>query len=473
MPPYFLTLRLPYMLLGTDAADDLDRVLEPQLTHEKKARVFYKVDSQNVATGLLELFGYGKPSPGIPGDPTKPVGSLEGARNLVEGICQPVFELQDCAELDRLQRVLYRDDLELLEKMADCDGDPGIREDLGLPNDRWAVLAWQHYEQARRWERLLLDDMGIDEGTQEGPVEATRKTVYLWFMLCSIVLFDMSDDMNGQYYFHTTDSEDVADHLCALFQKREGEKLWFGCTLADDLNINQKILANDSIKKFQDSKEGSIDSEFYAQAVRWEEQLRKELGLGPKVSPAIRKPPTKVDHCRAKTAQEGDRPAKGVAPAAQAKATVGDITIHNHNNVHIDPGAIADLVSKMVMEQSTAPAVVRAGQTPSPGETAEEESAQGARLSDRVKAAYGQYLQAAKECTGKDGREPTDQQCYDWLSTHNDGDTLPAFETWQRYLRDARRCLGKQKNAPRAGRSHGQSIVSSQDIELTETDKAD
>ena len=163
MPPYFLTIRLPYMLLGTDAAHDLDLVLEPQLIHQKKAHVFYEVDSQAVAKGLLDLFRFGKPSPGISGDPTKPVGSLEGARKLIEGACQPVFDLLDAAALELPQRVLYRGDLELLERMSDCEGDPGIRQDAGLPNDRRIVLVWEHYERARGWEPLLCDEMGVDK----------------------------------------------------------------------------------------------------------------------------------------------------------------------------------------------------------------------------------------------------------------------------------------------------------------------
>jgi hypothetical protein len=73
-------------------------------------------------------------------------------------------------------------------------------------------------------------------------------------------------------------------------------------------------------------------------------------------------------------------------------------------------------------------------------------------LPKRAQAAHSQYLQAMPRCMGENGRVPSDRQCYDWLKAHNDGDTLPAFDSWQRYLRQARTILGTQKSAPRAGR---------------------
>jgi hypothetical protein len=43
---------------------------------------------------------------------------------------------------------------------------------------------------------------------------------------------------------------------------------------------------------------------------------------------------------------------------------------------------------------------------------------------------------------------------------------LPAFDTWSRQLREARKALGEQKYSPRRGRSHGMSIVKSVEIAL-------
>jgi hypothetical protein len=100
-------------------------------------------------------------------------------------------------------------------------------------------------------------------------------------------------------------------------------------------------------------------------------------------------------------------------------------------------------------------------------------TAQEANLAKRFAVAYAQYRQAAHECTNNDGREPTDQQCHAWLETHSEGDQLPAFDTWQRYVRKARNFLGDQKNTPLAGREHGRSIVSANEVEPPARNKAD
>ena len=87
----------------------------------------------------------------------------------------------------------------------------------------------------------------------------------------------------------------------------------------------------------------------------------------------------------------------------------------------------------------------------------------------RVKHAYGQYLSALPNV--KDN--PTDRDCYDWAVEHNEGSRLPAFDTWQRYVRQARQHYGQQKNTPLAGRDHGPSIARAEDLEPPETDGAD
>ena len=47
-----------------------------------------------------------------------------------------------------------------------------------------------------------------------------------------------------------------------------------------------------------------------------------------------------------------------------------------------------------------------------------------------------------------------DRDAWDWLASHcPPGYRLPDFDTWARYLREARRLLGEQKNSPRDGRS--------------------
>ncbi len=102
-----------------------------------------------------------------------------------------------------------------------------------------------------------------------------------------------------------------------------------------------------------------------------------------------------------------------------------------------------------------------------------EEAAQATALPERANVAYGQYEQAEKRLAEQDIDKPTDRQCYDWVKAHNDGDPLPAFETWQRYVREARRHLGEQKNTTRAGRQYGRSIVPAAELEPPEDDGAD
>jgi len=58
--------------------------------------------------------------------------------------------------------------------------------------------------------------------------------------------------------------------------------------------------------------------------------------------------------------------------------------------------------------------------------------------------------------------DATDKQVHDWLSLHGFTDySLPAFDTWQRYVRAGRRHYGTSKNKPRAGRKPITSIDAS------------
>lgn len=60
----------------------------------------------------------------------------------------------------------------------------------------------------------------------------------------------------------------------------------------------------------------------------------------------------------------------------------------------------------------------------------------------------------------------TDDQAYRELSEqeHALADNLPGVEAWKRYVREARRALGLQKNQPRAGRELSGSVVRAEDI---------
>ncbi len=88
-----------------------------------------------------------------------------------------------------------------------------------------------------------------------------------------------------------------------------------------------------------------------------------------------------------------------------------------------------------------------------------------AEIADRFEAAWRSYEIAEKHLAG-DG-PLTDRKAYDWLEGAGaelpSQYELPAFGTWQRYVRKARLHYGQHKNQKRAGRS-GKSIVKQADV---------
>ena len=79
-------------------------------------------------------------------------------------------------------------------------------------------------------------------------------------------------------------------------------------------------------------------------------------------------------------------------------------------------------------------------------------------LPARCERALTQYQKGLQG--GSFSGKPTDRQVYDWCLIHLPSiDSMPQFATWQRYLREARRHRGLQKNLPRRGRDPGPSVV--------------
>lgn len=73
-------------------------------------------------------------------------------------------------------------------------------------------------------------------------------------------------------------------------------------------------------------------------------------------------------------------------------------------------------------------------------------------LRPSIVKAYQSYEIAIKQNPQLTGKK--DKDVYDWLKEYGHEDyRLPAFETWQRYLRAGRNHYGTQKNTPRAGRT--------------------
>ncbi len=81
-------------------------------------------------------------------------------------------------------------------------------------------------------------------------------------------------------------------------------------------------------------------------------------------------------------------------------------------------------------------------------------------LTQAVKNAWASWKLAEANNPGK----LTNRRAYDWLTKQEFdaplvGYNLPAFDTWSRQLRDARKYHGEQKHQPRAGRATGKSVV--------------
>ncbi len=87
------------------------------------------------------------------------------------------------------------------------------------------------------------------------------------------------------------------------------------------------------------------------------------------------------------------------------------------------------------------------GESPVPAEEANTEhlKAKLSGLPQRSRVAYLQYERAARDMI-----DPTDRAAYDAVKdTLPDGESLPGFDAWARYLREARSYLNQQKNKPR------------------------
>jgi hypothetical protein len=70
------------------------------------------------------------------------------------------------------------------------------------------------------------------------------------------------------------------------------------------------------------------------------------------------------------------------------------------------------------------------------------------RVPESRQRAYGQYLAAVREL----GDNATDRDAFEWLKERQEISARLTFDTWGRYVREARSADGKNKNTSRAGR---------------------
>jgi hypothetical protein len=264
--PYFLTVRLPYLLLGTDAADDPDRAAEPNLTHEKKSHAFYEVDSQTMAIALLETFKQGKPVPGISGDPAGGRGSPDGIQKLAEGVCHPIFGRISIADLSLADRVLCRQQLKGLALIAkERSWEAGAWSAYGLPDDRVASILSGFYTRAQEWEPLVRDELDV--------MHRKGKGIYLWWTWGEAYPEEPTADLDERFYFYKVASVDVAARIRGAFSRDHGDDISFGYTAGEALNIDEAVRANDCIAEYRRRECQGEDKDFFWQARQWESHL--------------------------------------------------------------------------------------------------------------------------------------------------------------------------------------------------------
>ena len=188
----------------------------------------------------------------------------------------------------------------------------------------------------------------------------------------------------------------------------------------------------------------------------------------------------------------------GSSAQAVAMAQTGDVNVqvssppppnvHVQNVIqnHVDLSAIADVVREVIREQQTTlPAKAEAASEPpkpvepQAGTLAGGDDAGGGRAEADGKPAnlrpcddkaWSQYRLAIKD----NPELTTDQAAYDWFIEHvaDEGETLPAFATWVKYLRLARAVAGEQKNKRGVGHET-RSVVSVERLDQPKRTKAD
>jgi hypothetical protein len=82
-----------------------------------------------------------------------------------------------------------------------------------------------------------------------------------------------------------------------------------------------------------------------------------------------------------------------------------------------------------------------------------------AKLAPSRQKALSQYIDAKEKCP----HLSTDREVYDWLKEHSDGDPLPSFASWSRYLRHAFDATDGSRNTRRSGRT-ARSVVRQDEI---------
>jgi len=137
---------------------------------------------------------------------------------------------------------------------------------------RGEVLAF--IELLVAFNNTLVDSCSPVES--KGTVES--QSVYLWWTWGSVFPQDPAADLDEKFYFYRADSENLAARLCGKFGAEHGDDLRFGYTTGEALDVDEIVLANDSIAKYRRGEVTGDDADFFMIARDWEIHLPADPG---------------------------------------------------------------------------------------------------------------------------------------------------------------------------------------------------
>jgi hypothetical protein len=149
--------------------------------------------------------------------------------------------------------------------------------------------------------------------------------------------------------------------------------------------------------------------------------------------------------------------------AAAAKATVGDITIQN--NIQLDHGAIVEQILAEMDKRQDAAATESGDRSGPEAESAGGTDPASPKMTDAVRRAGASLEWVQQErpdlAPGAADKERYTREQYDHIREHggpyplddHDRTTVPAWDTWSRYVREYLRRTEGRVNFPRRGRT--------------------
>ncbi|MCK4626281.1 MAG: hypothetical protein KAV00_13265 [Phycisphaerae bacterium] len=111
------------------------------------------------------------------------------------------------------------------------------------------------------------------------PIGGKGKGIYLWWTWGSVYPEEPTADLNERSYFYRVATEDLAARLCRAFGQEHGDDLRFGYTVGEALDIDEAVLANDSMAKYRRREFQGEDKNFFWTARQLKRLVRDEPGV--------------------------------------------------------------------------------------------------------------------------------------------------------------------------------------------------